>query len=88
MKTTGQIYDQYDRTTDLLYVVTIQKLKKAHPETGGSLHLAHNWGNEEAQKILSIHFDRLSKIHRIYEKLYRKAFRIQYPDHLSNKTAA
>jgi hypothetical protein len=85
MKTTSQIYEQQNKIYSLLYNVTSQNINRVNPETGGNLHLAHNWGNDEAQKYLEQYNDRSSFLFRLINKHYHIAFCAQYPDHLTCK---
>lgn len=85
MKSTSQIYEQSDRLSKLLHIVTTNAIKRVHPETGGNIHLAHNWGNDEAQKILEQYRDRQSLIFNLGRKHYHLAFKRQYPEHLASK---
>ena len=85
MKTTSQIYEQDNRVYKLLTEVTMAAIKRVHPDTGGSLHLAHNWGNSEAKAILEKHSKREHIIYTLFQKYYHKAFCLQYPNHLKAK---
>ena len=82
MKTLTEIYEQQTRIYNLLQNVTTSQIKKAHPDTGGNMLLAHNWGNESAQKILSIHQNRSSFLFKLFQKHYHIAFCKTYPNHL------
>lgn len=88
MKTTSQIYEQDNRISRLLWEVTSQNIKRVHPDTGGNLHLAHNWGNDEAQKYLEQHSKRQSFIFHLFQKYYFRAFVRQYPNHTRSKAAS
>ena len=68
MKTTAQIYEQDNRVSKLLWEVTSAAIKRVHPDTGGSLHLAHNWGNAEAQTILEQHSQRQHLLYILFKK--------------------
>lgn len=85
MKTLTEIHEQENRIYNLLHTVSSNQIKKVHPETGGSLHLAHNWGNEAAQNILSIHRERSSFLFKLFKKHYHTSFCNTYPDHLAAK---
>ncbi len=85
MKKVSDIYEQEKRVSNLLWHNSTTQIKRVHPETGGSLHLTHNWGNEEATKILQVHQDRQSKLYHLFQKHYHVAFCAQYPNHSAAK---
>lgn len=85
MKSTSSIYDQDSRVHRLLCEVTMASIKRVNPETGGSMHLAHNWGNEEAQKLLEQHRNREHFLFNLFKKHYHVAFCREYPDHMLAK---
>ena len=85
MKTTSQVYSQDNRVSKLLWQVTSAAIARVHPETGGNLHIAHNWGNDEAQQLLEQFRDRQHRIFTISRELYRKAFKMEYPNHTANR---
>lgn len=87
-KTTKQIYEQQKRVSDLLHQVTVQAVKRADATTNGNIHLAHNWGNEEAVKELDRYYERMIKLNRIQDRLYKQAFAREYPGHLMAKQYA
>jgi len=84
-KTTAQLRAQELRINKLLWENTTSQIKKVHPETGGSLHLCHNWGNVEAQKYLQQHQDRESKLFSAFREHYTQAFKKEYPEHMINR---
>lgn len=86
MKSTSQVYEQGIRLSQLLHEVTTQNIERVHPETGGSLHLSHNWGNEAALKYLEQYRNRQSLLYDLGKRYYHIAFCAQYPQHSSCKT--
>lgn len=85
MKSTATIYDQQERVYKLLYANAIRQMSQIDPATGGSLHLAHNWGNEKAQQYLQQYQRRCEILTALFTKYYRRAFKYEYPAHLSNQ---
>ena len=85
MKSTTQVYEQDKRVSNLLFATTKAAIERVHPETGGSLHLAHNWGNEAAKAAIEQHQNRQHIIYAVSQRLYKVAFKQEYPEHLSNK---
>ena len=85
MKTTSQIYQQGERLSTLLHEVTTAQIKKVNPETGGNILCAHNWGNKQANAIISQYRDRQSLFFKLVRKHYHAAFCKEYPEHLSSK---
>lgn len=85
MKTTNEIFLQQMRVDKLLWEVTSKLINKVHPQTGGSLHLAHNWGNDEAKKHLDRHKDRQIFLNSLFGSHYKRAFIRQYPNHILSK---
>ena len=69
MKSLTEIHEQQTRIYNLLQNVTTSQIKKVHPDTGGNMLLAHNWGNEQAQKILSIYQSRSSFLFKLFQIL-------------------
>lgn len=87
MKSFSTIYDQHARIHTLLYQVTTANIKRVHPDTGGSIHLAHNWGNEAAKQYLDQYLNRQIMLSKLFNKYFHNAFKIAYPNHLNSQTS-
>lgn len=85
MKTVSEIYNQYQRICSALAAAKRNNILKADPRTGGIEMLAQNWGNDAAKKAMHDANQRRYKIGAIYEEAYFKAFKREYPDHITSK---
>jgi hypothetical protein len=85
MKTTSEIYQQWERISAKIQEAAREEAKKADPDTGGNEMLVHNWGNPEARKAYEKAGRRRVIFGRIYERLYFNAFKRQYPDHICSR---
>ena len=73
MKTTRNIYDQHQRIYASLISVTKMRIERSHPETGGNLLCAHNWGNDGAKAAIKWMDEQNKKERTLYETMYNLA---------------
>lgn len=85
MKTTSEIYQQWERISAKINEAAREEAKKAHPDTGGNRTLVHNWGNLEARKAYEKANRRRVIFGRIFERLYFAALKRQDPDHICSR---
>ena len=59
MRTTTDVYSNYRKLGERLWAKYKSRMRDAHPATGGSPDLVHNWGNDEA-KTIQLQYNRRS----------------------------
>lgn len=84
-KRTNEIYEQLCRIYDTHAIIKRALIKKSDPDTGGNEMLCHNWGNDDARRIMDERNIRMEKIQKLFNERYKIAFAQEYPDHISNK---
>jgi hypothetical protein len=72
-KTTGEIYEQYNRLSRRLYSQHQELARRAHPETGGNSLLVHNWGNEASKAAWEALTPRSRRLEQAFQRLYDAA---------------
>lgn len=85
MKNTATVWNQQERIYKLLQITTSAKIKKADPATGGNIHLASNWGNNETQEHINQYHNRGAMLFRLFQKYFDIAFCYDYPEHEHSK---
>ena len=72
-KTTAQIYAQRQSIFSRAMRLADREAARVHPETGGSQHLVHNWGNAQAKAAVAYQWTRWRKIEVMAVRLYAAA---------------
>ncbi|MEP2668961.1 MAG: hypothetical protein ABJH04_08195 [Cyclobacteriaceae bacterium] len=84
VKSTATLLRQQERIWKLLLAQTKHFISEAHPETGGNMLLANNWGNEKAKALVRQFYERCSRNFNILKVKYKIAFALENPEHVTS----